>query len=340
MADSDPIDLEVMLQTLNFATRLLAAVQDTEPLIGRALDALCDFGESPRAALLTVNEDGQAVEVAGALSRGGLIDPDCEIALESSPLAEVIRSRQPETFPLRKDTAMPLPAYDGDAATGECLCLPLIGSHNHILAVATLERPAGGSLSGPAMQVLNVITTLIAVSIENARLFRLATVDGLTGLYVRRFFEIRLEEEVARLRRHGGKLALLISDIDHFKQFNDNYGHQTGDMVLREMAALLRTSVRYGVDVPCRYGGEEFCAILPNTHLQGAAEVAERIRRTCERHPFPGDALPLRVTVSVGVAAMDGEHPLSSSELVKRADAALYRAKESGRNQVRAWEEE
>jgi diguanylate cyclase (GGDEF)-like protein len=177
----------------------------------------------------------------------------------------------------------------------------------------------------------------LAVSLENARLFHLTTVDGLTGLYARRYFEMRLEEEVARLARHGGSLALLLTDIDRFKVINDRYGHQQGDRVLCDLAGLLRATVRKGVDLPCRYGGDEFATILPVTDRKGACEMAERVRRSCEEHRVASPVGPIAITLSGGVATMDREHLLSGEELVRRADTALYQAKSEGRNRVCAW---
>jgi diguanylate cyclase (GGDEF)-like protein len=179
--------------------------------------------------------------------------------------------------------------------------------------------------------------TVAAVGLETARLFNLAVVDGLTGLYVRRYLDLRLNEEEARIRRYGGGVSIMMCDIDHFKKFNDAYGHARGDMVLKGVADILRESVRQDVDVVCRYGGEEFVVIMPNTSLHGAMVVAERICRRCREHPFPGPEAPLRVTLSGGSAHMDHDSLIPADLLLERADQALYRAKNAGRDQVLAW---
>ncbi|NUP98480.1 MAG: diguanylate cyclase, partial [Armatimonadetes bacterium] len=257
MSQPNVLDLELTLQTLNYATRMLASELDAVRLVSLALDTLADFGRASRVALLRVHEDEQTVEVAGELSRSGLVDPDRRIVLAASPLGQVVRSRQFETFGIAPDESLPLP-FEGDGPAGrECLCLPLLGSHNDVIAIATCDRATLDPLAEFDLQVLRIIGTLIGAALENSRLFQLATVDGLTGLYVRRYFEIRLAEELARVRRLGGQVALLMTDIDHFKQFNDTYGHQVGDHVLRRMADLLKDSIRRGIDIPCRYGGEE-----------------------------------------------------------------------------------
>ncbi|MCC7493388.1 MAG: sensor domain-containing diguanylate cyclase [Fimbriimonadaceae bacterium] len=337
MADPTGVDFEVTLQTLNYATRLLAAELDTGQLIDRALDVLADFARGQRVALLRLDEDAETLEVAGQLDRYGLEDPERHIPYRGTALETVIQSRQATVFEVLRQERLPLPVTSGGEPGRECLCLPLVGSQSRLTALATVERDAGDPLSELDKQVLRVVSTLIAVSFDNARLFKLATVDGLTELYVRRFFEIRLSEELARVRRHGGTIALLMTDIDRFKLFNDTYGHQQGDRVLRDMARLLKQAVRQSIDVPCRYGGEEFVTILPATDLGGAAEVAERIRTLCEATPFGGQDQPLRVTISGGVAAIDQENMVDESELVRRADMALYQAKESGRNRICTW---
>ena len=340
MSERTSPDLDVTLHALNFATRLLASELDSERLVDRALDTLADFGRSRRVALLRTEEDRGELEVAGQLSSSGLVDPDRRLTIEGTPFASVIADRQPGSFHLADDDALPLPSIEPCGVSGECRVIPLIGSHNRVLGVITLDRDARDSLSELDQQALTVVSTLIAVSLENARLFKLATVDGLTGLYVRRYFQIRLSEECARIRRHEGSVAVLMTDIDHFKQFNDKYGHQQGDRVLKEMADVSRDAVRLGFDIPCRYGGEEFVIILPATDLRGAEEVAERLRKLAENYPFGGQSEPLRVTLSVGVAAMDQDTLVEESELVRRSDEALYRAKETGRNKVCLWEDE
>ena len=176
---------------------------------------------------------------------------------------------------------------------------------------------------------------MIASAVENARLFQLATVDGLTGLYVRRYFEVRLQEELTRVRRHGGAVSLLMIDIDFFKKINDTYGHQQGDCILQEFASIIQTSIRYEIDLPCRYGGEEFIILLPSTDLEGAMSVAERMRKHCEMHKFvtlSNDAI--KMTISIGVATVTKAQFISKESFIEYTDSKLYQAKHNGRNQV------
>jgi len=163
-------------------------------------------------------------------------------------------------------------------------------------------------------------------------IYRMTIVDALTGVHNKRFFLEFLDREMARCTRHGRPVALVMFDIDHFKQVNDQYGHLTGDYVLKEMARRLSTRIRRD-ELLARYGGEEFAAVLPETGLQGALEFGEQIRQIVARDPFEfeGDKLP--VTISVGVAVVDGRE-IDLQTFVKTADENLYRAKRSGRNLV------
>ena len=159
-------------------------------------------------------------------------------------------------------------------------------------------------------------------------LTRIATVDAVTGLFNRRYFEDRLEAEVQRARRQQQDLALLMIDIDDFKRINDTWGHLEGDRALRDVADLLRGGVRI-FDVCARFGGEEFVIIMPGATAQVAMHVAERIRRQVEQHAARD---PLPITVSVGVGMLDAD--ATTDELISAADRALIAAKTAGKNLV------
>lgn len=167
---------------------------------------------------------------------------------------------------------------------------------------------------------------------KNKQLEELSITDSLTGLYNRSHLMDTLAGEVARSRRHNRPFTLLIMDIDHFKRYNDTYGHLAGDEALRRTGFLLKESIRSS-DYASRYGGEEFILILPETGAEDGVELAERIRNQIAEKEMGSDGSPLKVTVSVGVASFptDGDDPHS---LMKRADAALYEAKRRGRNRV------
>jgi diguanylate cyclase (GGDEF)-like protein len=166
-----------------------------------------------------------------------------------------------------------------------------------------------------------------------ARIERLATHDELTGVYNRRRLNDALDVEIKRTQRYGSALAMCLIDIDHFKSINDTYGHHAGDIVLQSLSTAVRAQVR-PTDLFGRYGGEEFLMILPQTPLEGALVVAERLRRTAETLQIEGLPAGLRITVSAGVSVNRAGEPWSAT--LERADAALYCAKRDGRNRVQS----
>lgn len=178
-----------------------------------------------------------------------------------------------------------------------------------------------------ASRELSALNQRLNASIEE--LAHVAATDGLTGLWNRRHFEDRLTAELERAGRYGQPLSLLLFDIDHFKAINDTCGHQAGDAVLRELAAVVRARMRRS-DAITRWGGEEFTVLIPNVPQSGAHEAAEKLRQAVEAHVFPNG---LRVTVSIGVAQWAGR-PEPADRWIARADHALYEAKRGGRNRV------
>jgi diguanylate cyclase (GGDEF)-like protein len=191
----------------------------------------------------------------------------------------------------------------------------------------------GANLNPLATIVLQIASTLKSAELH-AKVLELSLTDGLTGVHNRRYFEIFLEKEVMRSQRHNWRLSTIMIDIDHFKEYNDSYGHPAGDEALRQVAEDIQSGARRGVDVISRYGGEEFAVILPETDLDGAWVVAEKIRQSVE-----ADArFRRKVSVSLGIASLSGKR-LSHATLVERADRALYQAKEQGRNRAVIFEE-
>jgi diguanylate cyclase (GGDEF)-like protein len=163
-------------------------------------------------------------------------------------------------------------------------------------------------------------------------IYRLTTVDGLTQVSNRRFFEEALDRELSRCRRYHRSLSLVLVDIDHFKKINDTYGHLAGDAVLKEVATTIRSRIRRE-DIIARYGGEEFALLLPEIDLEGAVAMAEKVRRLIEKHRFHFDGETIPVTVSCGAASLAKKNETGTA-LIRRADEKLYEAKASGRNRV------
>ncbi|MGH3023346.1 MAG: diguanylate cyclase [Gaiellaceae bacterium] len=292
----------------DMAEQLEARLAELASERGRVRDAVGRFGEALAAthdpyALLQVIV-GSTVEATGAAG-GRLVVDGKEIARDGDP-----------------------------DHGGRPLVIPL-GSEGRESGVLYLT-PRETDFNDEARELAHWLGSQASIALENARLHRLverqANTDGLTELPNRRQFEEALEAEISRAERFGGGLALILADLDDFKQVNDRYGHQAGDDVLQTFAEILRETVRE-IDLPSRYGGEEFAVLLPQTDLEGAHRLAERLRRALASRPMttqPGALVA--VTASFGVAAFpDSPTPAS---LFAAADDALYQAKHAGKNCV------
>ena len=221
--------------------------------------------------------------------------------------------------------------------SSSALVLPII-SNNQVMGSLQLFSHEPQHFSSEHAQLLWILCLIaehqISRSFTNQGLLRFAFTDYLTGLKTRGYFEQQLELEIKRAQRGRTPLSLLMIDIDLFKQFNDRHGHGAGDLLLREVAALLIKDMRE-IDTVARYGGEEFVIILPETGSAGATRVAERLRRNLERaRSFPeSPQAAAHVTISIGLAVFPEDAQLKG-ELMERTDAALYEAKRRGRNRV------
>jgi diguanylate cyclase (GGDEF)-like protein len=243
--------------------------------------------------------------------------------------------RKAEAQVLRE--GIPGEAHEGGATA---LGHPLRGADGAVRVAGVLSvARAGRSFTEEERDLFGYLAGQASVSMENVSLHetveRQAVTDELTGLANRRRFQDTLVDEVERSKRFGQGVGLIMLDIDNFKRVNDTYGHQQGDVVLREVAKVLRATARE-IDEPARYGGEELAVVLPSTDLQGAYNFAERVRESIEalELELPGDgADPLRVTASFGVAAVPGSAS-DDGALVAAADSALYEAKRSGKNRT------
>jgi diguanylate cyclase (GGDEF)-like protein len=230
----------------------------------------------------------------------------------------------------------------------------LLGLKNYVVVPFIIkDQPLGALLADrqtsqvpiteEEIPILQMFANQAGLAIENAKLYKqiedLAITDGLTNLFNHRYFQDCLKLEVQRMSRYENRhdicLSLLMIDVDHFKQYNDTYGHQAGDRVLNEMGQLLKNSLRK-VDVVARYGGEEFVIVLPMTTKEQAVMLAERLRASVEKYPFEtADKTSLGpVTISLGVATYR-EDGMNEQDLIGIADQCLYAAKQAGRNCVR-----
>jgi len=226
--------------------------------------------------------------------------------------------------------------YAGKYATRSCIIVPLV-SGQEIIGVLNLADKTDGSCFDEIrdLPLVDHITQFIGIALGNCRLYERvslqARTDGLTNFMNHNAFFDEVNREIELARRRGGNLSLILLDVDNFKLFNDVHGHQVGDRILQQVAAKIKQSIR-AVDVPARYGGDEFAIICGDTDLKRGVLVAERIRRAIASNPITHEGQAFSITISAGVTQY--ESGLSATDLVKRVDSALYLAKSRGRNTV------
>jgi diguanylate cyclase (GGDEF)-like protein len=324
--------LETRLEELQLErARLQETVRRVGESLGKGLDRDALLGIVVQTAV-----DGVGAECGRVVMRHG--GPN-------GTLAEAARAGNVSSYMAAVSAAEAAAMEAGEAAETQisganALARPLNSPEpeDGVLGVISIARP-GRPFSQRQRELFEYLTNQAAISIENVDLHeaiqRQAVTDELTGLFNHRRFQEVMTAEVERTRRFGQELGLIMLDIDDFKRVNDTYGHLQGDLVLREVAHALRESSRE-IDEPARYGGEEMAVALPQTGLEGAYEFAERVRQRIEGLQIPlldGDGT-LRVTASFGAASLPHSAKIDKDALVAAADAALYRAKRSGKNRT------
>jgi len=230
----------------------------------------------------------------------------------------------------------------GEAGIRSWLGVPLL-MYGGVEGVIAVQSTQAGAFRADHQRLLESLGMQIAAALQNAHLYELAMVDGLTGLFMRRYFDARIDEEIERSKRFGTPFSVVMIDVDDFKKLNDTYGHLIGDRVLRAIANTVKQQMR-GVDTAARYGGEELAIILPRTEMLNAYNVGERIRSAIvELRITTDDDTPkvLNVTASFGISSYPESRVSSGEDLVRKADQALYRAKKMGKNRVELfWSED
>jgi diguanylate cyclase (GGDEF)-like protein len=235
-----------------------------------------------------------------------------------------------------------VPSHGGAHGMRSWLGIPLFmyGGCEGVIAVQSTHARA---FRVDHQRLLESLGLQIAAALQNAHLYELAMVDGLTGLFMRRYFDARIEEEIERSKRYGTAFSVVMMDVDDFKSLNDTHGHLIGDRVLRGIANVVKSQMR-GVDTAARYGGEEIAVILPRTEMVNAYNVGERIRAAVAELRITTDGDPpvaLGVTASFGIAGYPESTASDGEDLVRCADRALYRAKKTGKNRVELfWSDE
>ncbi|HEY9898832.1 MAG TPA: diguanylate cyclase [Pantanalinema sp.] len=320
----------------------LARTVSTTLVLAEVIDNIVDFTLKLTGAdrcFILLTDDGEQLHVHHAKDRAGNVLTDSSEKVSGSITQRVLATLEAECVLDTKDHAQ-FQAQQSilDLNLRTVMCVPLMVKQEP-LGVLYVDSQAVVNAFGPRdLDLLQAIASQASVAIQNAKLYERATVDGLTRLYVRSYFEQRLASEVRRAQRYGTPLSLAMMDIDHFKKFNDTYGHATGDDVLRLVAGVIKAQIREDVDIPGRFGGEEMLVLMPETDEAGAMVLAERLREAIAGTDLqgPGGEI-LHVYVSIGVASL-GPHAKTPVELVEFADQALYASKRNGRNRVTRYE--
>jgi diguanylate cyclase (GGDEF)-like protein len=310
----------------------LLAVSDT--IVRYAADAV--EARLSALAVTQAGDPGQASIVATFGYPRALVE-HVRIEPGTGVIGTVLRSRKP----LHATTADRLngtrrPRY----RTSSFVAVPILGAREVLGAICVTDRRGDRAFTRREVAALRMFAAGAALALERERAHdsaeayaHAATVDPVTGVFNRRYFQVRLDEELQRSHRHQIPLALLMIDVDDFKRVNDSHGHLAGDAILRDVGDILRRSVRV-FDVCARFGGDEFVIIMPGSSSENALRIAERIRERIEHYrPSDGVLAVTRVTVSVGLAVSSADATVG--QLLERADQALYEAKRAGKNCIR-----
>ncbi|MCP4605082.1 MAG: diguanylate cyclase [Proteobacteria bacterium] len=324
------------------ASKQLARALTENDVVEAALEAAGQIAPFDIAAVALVNEKGRMV-VDKATGKGTEEIEGLKVSPSSSLAAAALKNRHflpyRGEFDPKQQIIFGKKERKAFAKIRSAIVLPLVAS-DEPLGTLTLASRTASAYGEEVRTTLQVMTNQLGTALQNARMVKrleeMATTDGLTNLANHRVFQEELDKKIASANRFHKELSVVLCDVDKFKDVNDKYGHPVGDTVLKGLADTLRRSVVRDTDLPARYGGEEFVVLCEGTSTDGAVKLAERIRKDLENQVFRTDKSEFNVTISMGVATFPF-HARTREDLVERADAALYMAKESGRNQVQIW---
>jgi diguanylate cyclase (GGDEF)-like protein len=292
---------------------------------------------SGMASLAVAAPDGELSIVATHGYPRALVE-HLRIPAGSGVIGAVHASRMPLLVP-DVTTTPGLDRHRSRYRTGSFAVMPIVAGAESLGVVSLTDRLAAGPYTHEDLGAIAVLLAPAALALGRERVWReaqayaqAAVIDPVSGLFNRRYFQGRLDEELQRAIRQLTSVGLLMIDLDGFKNINDRFGHVAGDLIIRDISEILRRSVRI-FDVCTRFGGEEFAVMMPGGTIESAGTIAERIRQRVEAYQrSEPDLAELRVTASIGVAVSPPD--ATARELIERADRALYRAKKAGKNRV------
>ncbi len=316
------------------AHRIWEELEKQELDLQQILDQFAAAAEDPKARRLSQRMAGFVVPLDASAPPMDKDEQDLPI---QALIAQTAQKREPFFSNTISAVYPPLDDSAGEPLQFKNLALVPLILRDSVLGVILADNCySSADVRAEHMRGLTTLGNLAAIAIEKARLHQrlkeMAALDGLTGVFNRRHYEMRLEQEVARARRTGRSLSLIMFDIDHFKRANDDHGHEVGDMILKDLAGLLRQRVR-AEDMVARYGGEEFVVLLTGGATPDEAQkVADKLRASVAETAL-GDRPKGEITLSGGVAHLEPDL-LEGAKLFRLADKALYRAKQQGRNRI------
>ncbi len=311
---------------------------DAEDLWVKLTQNAAEMLMAERASLMVFDEKTKSLEIKALIGGRGESDQDEIVGARVARL--VFEKNKPIIVPDVAKTGLPPAKASRQYKTPSFISCPLAIGGRTIGVMSFADKASGRPFDRGSLSLLQAVAPQIAVAIDRASLKekagkfeQLSVTDALTGLLNRRYIEARLSEEVKRSNRHGFPMSFMMIDVDHFKSYNDQYGHPAGDEALKLVGTVIRETLR-GADVAARFGGEEFSILLPQTTREEAAAIGERLRSNIAETRFEHS----RVTTSIGIASCSAEL-CSAVDIVEAADKALYEAKHRGRNRVIAFEQ-
>jgi diguanylate cyclase (GGDEF)-like protein len=344
--EQEVLQVTQKLSKIRTISKELGKAQDLKNILSKILKMTISLVDAQKGFIMLQNEATQLLhlEVVHGLENAAaekLIN-EGKLPTEGIPAGKGVQGK---VFQTRKPTIIDeitdFRSMGLERDTHSILCVPLISNDEAIGVVYVTNKRDMTRFEPLDLDLITILAGNVSQVVDQARLYKKAVTDHLTGMYTRRYMDTKIASEIKRSRRFRHPLCIIMVDADHFKNINDTYGHDAGDEVLRKIAEVLNNSIRVGVDVAGRMGGEEFTILLPETPLQGGMVVAERIRNAMEKQTVLYKGKQLKITLSLGLAGLAAEdQEISYRELLRQADSALYKGKQNGRNQSVVYTEE
>jgi diguanylate cyclase (GGDEF)-like protein len=319
----------LQLSTLYEVGKAISSILDFQQLQNLILETVARVMRAEKGSLMLLDETERVLTIGVAVGLTDEVTREAKVGLGEPIAGWVIESGNPLFVQDVETDHTFLALKKKNVIRGTLMSVPL-KAKDKLLGVLNVSKSIPHSFTDNDFELFKNLANQAAIAIENARLYRYAVTDEMTKLYNHRYFQQRLDEELQRADRYESQVSLIILDVDHFKKFNDTYGHPEGDRVLKTVSRLIEKNIRE-VDIPARYGGEEFVVICPEKDGEGAMTPANRIRTAIEGFDFRINGQHVPITVSLGVAHYPSQAQ-SKTELVSLADTALYFSKGNGRN--------